>query len=112
MWLATYRSVILSWGVAGTILFAHLPRSTAAELDPLLAEIERQPVASTHLLSVGYHPGKQVLEIEFQNGDVYRYLAVPPAIAQGLHGAASKGRYFARVIRGRFKFQLVIKGKP
>ncbi len=84
----------------------------ASEEDALRVKIERRGVSSTHLASVGYHPAARVLEIEFQNGDIYRYLAVPQTIVDGLHQAESKGRYFAQKIRGRYEYRHITRATP
>jgi lysyl-tRNA synthetase class 2 len=46
-----------------------------------------------------------VLEIEFRSGASYRYLEVPPAVFEEMKKATSKGRFFARFIRGKYEFQ-------
>jgi len=51
--------------------------------------IERTPVRSSALRSVGYGPEQRVLEIEFTNGDVYQYSDVPPEVHRGLMAAES-----------------------
>ena len=48
-----------------------------------------------------------ILELEFRTRTVYRYFAVPPAIFQDLIAAPSKGAYFNRNIRNRFRYQRV-----
>jgi TIR domain/KTSC domain len=57
-------------------------------------EIERIPVRSSNLASVGYDPDSCVLEIAFHSGSVYRYFDVPECLFQGLLGASSHGRFF------------------
>lgn len=42
------------------------------------------------------------LQLQFHNGTIYQYFAVPPAIWTALLAAASKGAYFNRHIRDRF----------
>jgi KTSC domain len=61
--------------------------------------MQRQPVESTTMRSVGYDQTNQVLEIEFQSGAIYQYLDVPPAIHKELMDSESKGRFFNREIR-------------
>lgn len=61
--------------------------------------MERTPVASSNLASVGYDPNSQTLEIEFHSGSVYQYSGVPQSIYQGLMSAASKGSYFDSFIK-------------
>ncbi|MFJ2770058.1 KTSC domain-containing protein [Streptomyces sp. NPDC087300] len=68
--------------------------------------MERRTVVSSNLRSVGYDPDNLLLEIEFKSG-VYRYSSVPEKIYEGLMTASSHGRYFARMIKGRFAYSKV-----
>ena len=54
--------------------------------------------------SVGYDRTDQVLEVEFQSGDIYQYLDVPPVIYEELSSAESKGKYFNSEIRDTYEF--------
>ena len=63
--------------------------------------MERKPVNSSNLISVGYDLKSKTLEIEFKNG-IYQYIGVPIGIYESLMKAQSKGKYFHRFIRGRF----------
>lgn len=56
--------------------------------------MERIPVSSSDIASVGYDTASMVLEIEFRTGSVYQYFQVPLDIYRGLLSAASHGRYF------------------
>ena len=47
--------------------------------------------------------GPQALDVEFVTGRIYRYLAVPEEEAQAMRAAFSKGVYFNRHIRDRYK---------
>jgi hypothetical protein len=67
--------------------------------------IERTPVRSSDLSSVGYDPKSRILEIEFRSGGIYRYLDVPKEVFDGLLAAKSKGRFFAKEIRDRYRFE-------
>ena len=62
------------------------------------------PVSSTLLASVIYDVGELILQLEFCNGAIYRYFAVPAAIHDGLLLADSKGSYFNRKIRSVFRY--------
>jgi hypothetical protein len=64
-------------------------------------------VNSTLLAKVMYETGQSTLPLEFCNGAIYRYLAVPADIYHGLLSAASKGTYFNRQIRNRFAYVLL-----
>ncbi len=70
-----------------------------------LAPIERSPVKSSHLKSVGYNEKAQELEIEFQSGEIYRYFKVPPVVFEELNSAESKGKYFNSRIRGMYEVE-------
>lgn len=65
--------------------------------------MQRIPISSSTLKSAGYADG--LLELEFQDGSVYRYLDVPAEIAQAFMASDSKGRHFVKFIRGRYEFQ-------
>ncbi len=61
--------------------------------------MERQPVSSSNVVSVGYEVDGSTLEIEFHSGGIYQYYGVPEYVHQELLGAASIGGYFARHIK-------------
>ncbi len=65
--------------------------------------MERIPVTSTDLCSVGYDPESLTLEIEFKKGSVYQYNGVPTEEHQGLMTAPSHGKYFNANIRNRYQ---------
>ena len=52
--------------------------------------------------SVGYDAIGKILEIEFNNGDIWHYFDVPEATAKALQTALSVGKYFFAHIRGKF----------
>jgi KTSC domain len=61
--------------------------------------MNRIPVSSSNLASVGYDPGNQSLEVEFLHGGIYRYSGVPSSVYDGLMAADSHGSYFDRYIK-------------
>lgn len=69
--------------------------------------MRRHHVRSSGLRSVGYDERSSMLEIEFINGHVYRYFAVPKAKFDALLSANSAGSYFNSNIRERFPTQAV-----
>lgn len=69
--------------------------------------ILRTPVVSSSLTSVGYDEQQKLLEIEFRNGCVYRYMDVPREFFAQFMAANSKGRFFVLKIRGKFTFTRV-----
>lgn len=62
--------------------------------------MDREPVSSSLLNSVGYDPDEQILEVELQDGKVYQYIDVPEETYHGLVEADSLGRYFNNYVRG------------
>jgi hypothetical protein len=56
--------------------------------------MDRTPVTSTALKSVGYDDKARALEVEFAHGGVYRYLDVPRNVYEGLLMAESCGAYY------------------
>jgi len=69
--------------------------------------VERQPVKSRILRSVGYDDSTKILEIEFQTGLVYQYLAVPPKIFADLMHSGEIGKYFSEKVRPKFQTKQV-----
>ena len=61
--------------------------------------MERIPVQSSNLFSVGYDSQTSILEIEFNNGSIYQYSGVPQEVYEGLMNAGSKGSYFHHNIK-------------
>jgi len=61
--------------------------------------MNRTPVSSSNLRSVGYDSSAQTLEVEFQDSGVFQYSGVPAARYSGLMGAPSKGEYFDNYIK-------------
>ena len=68
-----------------------------------MADIQRMPVVSSNVSSVGYDPDTQTLEVEFNTGSVYSYEGVPQAEYDNLLSAQSVGSYFARNIRNVYR---------
>lgn len=69
--------------------------------------MERTPVSSTQISSVGYDKTTQTLEVEFARGGVYQYFDVSEGIYESLLHADSIGRHFHAQIRGVFNFKKV-----
>lgn len=70
--------------------------------------MERKSVTSSDLRSVGYEATSQTLEVEFQDGSVYRYYDVPLATYEGLMAGPSHGKYFHRYIKKQFRSEKVL----
>ncbi len=66
--------------------------------------MERIPVESSNIASIGYDEDTNTLEIEFHNGGVYQYFDVPFLVYDGMMEAGSKGQYLAQQIKGQFRY--------
>jgi hypothetical protein len=68
-----------------------------------------QPLESKLLASSAYDPGKHILYLRFQSGEVYRYFEVPEEQYREFLEADSHGRYFLRSVRNRFRYERMAK---
>ncbi len=69
--------------------------------------MERQPVTSSQIASVGYDARREELEIEFHSGGIYRYYRVPEKVYNDLMQAESKGKFFNSQIKGSYEFKKI-----
>ena len=69
--------------------------------------MERKPVSSSNIASIGYDEATSTLEIEFLNNSIYQYFDVPQHIYQGLMNADSHGQYLAKNIKGVYRYSKV-----
>lgn len=69
--------------------------------------MDREPVTSSNLRSVGYDPDSQILEIEFHHGGIYQYSGVPVSVYQGLMSAPSLGQYHHKYIKDSYPYRKV-----
>ena len=65
--------------------------------------MQREPVTSSNLRSLGYNQVDQAAEVEFNNGAVYRYPGVAPEDFDALAKAGSIGSHFQRVFLPKYK---------
>ena len=61
--------------------------------------MNRIPVSSSNITSVGYDPATQLLEVEFLHDGIHRYLGVPSSIYDVLMAADFHGDYFDRYVK-------------
>jgi len=70
--------------------------------------MDRTPVTSSNINSIGYDPQSGTLEVEFTSGDVYQYFNVPEHLYNGLLQAASPGQFLnINIIRYGYRYQKV-----
>jgi len=80
--------------------------------------MQRNPVTSSQIASIGYDAATKTLEIEFKNfkpgwsGSVYQYTDVPPEVHAALVGGESVGRAFKSTIKGVYEYKRVGEPKP
>jgi uncharacterized protein len=98
-WTATahkekYDAVIAAW------------RRQNVESPELRKDInmERIPVESSNVASIGYDSDTSTLEVEFQSGSVYQYFDVPEHVFDGFVQAPSKGQYLNHEIRDAYRY--------
>ncbi|MDI6734790.1 MAG: KTSC domain-containing protein [bacterium] len=66
--------------------------------------MNRQPVISSNMRTIGYDSKSQTLEIEFHSGDIYQYFNVPESIYNALMSASSHGSYFHHYIKDQYRW--------
>lgn len=69
--------------------------------------MKREHLSSSMMASAGYDASTRTLEIEFVNGGIYRYFAVPPSEHEALIAAPSKGSFFNTRILRSFAYERV-----
>ena len=69
--------------------------------------MNRDPVASSNIASIGYDLDSETLEIEFTNGSIYQYFNVPSGLNDQLMAAPSKGQFLNVYIRNGYPFSRV-----
>ena len=72
--------------------------------------MNREPVDSSAIQSIGYDAGERALEVQFASGDVYRYDGVPERVHEEFRAAESRGRYFQERVRDAYPYRRVERG--
>lgn len=65
--------------------------------------MNRTPVNSSALRSVGYDPATLTLETELSSGRVYQYLDVPESVFTEFMNAPSLGIYYNKSIKNDYR---------
>jgi hypothetical protein len=65
--------------------------------------MNRTPVSSSNVASVGYDPHTMTLEVEFVKGSVYHYFDVPQSVYDAMMSAASIGSFLNQHIKGSYR---------
>jgi len=69
--------------------------------------MDRIPISSSNISSIGYDRQSATLDVEFTSGDVYQYFDVPEHLYHGLMNASSKGQFLNDYIRHSYRYQKV-----
>ena len=69
--------------------------------------MNRIPVSSTNISSIGYDPQSATLEVEFTTGTVYQYFNVPEHLHQQFLNSSSHGQFLNEHIRYNYRYQKV-----
>lgn len=65
--------------------------------------VERTPIKSSNVKSVGYDPETKTLAVEFNGGGVYHYHDVEKDVHEGLVSARSVGGFIHNNIKGAYR---------
>ncbi len=69
--------------------------------------MRRLPVESSDLVSIGYNPKEQILEIEFKENRIYQYLDVEPDVYERFMRTNSYGEYFHAHINKYYRYRRI-----
>lgn len=70
--------------------------------------VDRTPVISSNVRSIGYDPPTSILEVEVHGGSIYRYRGVPEREYIALtSGRVSVGTYLNTHIKSRYPYARV-----
>lgn len=72
--------------------------------------MNRTPVESSNLVSVGHDPSVNILQVEFKGGAIYNYFQVPPSVFNDLMAAESCGKFLNAVVKPTYNFEKLEQG--
>src|SRR5438045_4438134 len=98
IWIVIFVGILAA---VASIHCADPPESNNSQ--PIVSHIPRQPIDSTAIAKVGYSKRRHILEIEFANGAVYRYLNVSPSVYHDLMSAESRAQFYYFNIKGKYR---------
>ena len=64
---------------------------------------------STAIRTIDYNADREQMQVTFVSGRAYVYLNVPESVYAAFIGSASKGTFFNRYIRDRFRYRELAK---
>jgi len=96
-----YDRVVASWRSQNPRWAAIRPLRQPVVLEEK-KDMDRVPVTSSMVRSIGYEEASQTLEVEFNSGLVYQYYNVPGSIHEQLLAAESMGKFINFQIKPHF----------
>lgn len=69
--------------------------------------MNRTPVNSSNIRSIGYDQMSAVLEVEFTTSDIYQYFDVPEHLYQQFLTSSSHGQFLNDHIRYNYRYQKI-----
>jgi hypothetical protein len=102
-----HRWLVLCLAVASFAVSAAICADAPTTPAAITSHIPRRPVESAAIAAIGYSKRRHILEIEFVNGAIYRYLDVPPTVHRELMSADSKARFYDSKIRRHYRSLLI-----
>ena len=66
--------------------------------------MNRTPVNSSNVASVGYEAESSTLEVEFTNGNLYQYFDVPAAVFESVMASPSIGTALNQAVKGQYRY--------
>jgi hypothetical protein len=101
-----YNRMVASWRAQNPRWCAmKVPRKQISQEE--IVVMEREPVSSSNVISVGYDGSSETLEIEFMNGTIYQYYNIPELVHQQLMESGSKGQFVNTYIRNHYPYSRV-----
>jgi hypothetical protein len=100
MWLTVCLGI-------STVLIAVTWAEPSPTVSHIISRIPRQPVDSTAIAKIGYSKRRHILEIEFVNGAVYRFLGVPVTVYRDLMSSESKARFYDSNVKRHYRSVLI-----
>ena len=101
----SYERLAASWRAQNPRWVANRVTRTPLTQDQIEA-MNREPVTSSNVVSVGYDEASETLEVEFKNG-VYQYYNVPKLIYEQMMSAESIGRFLNVHIKPAYPYAKV-----
>jgi hypothetical protein len=65
--------------------------------------VQHHKVRSSNIESIGHDPGSNTLHIKFKDGGHYTYAGADRNVFTMMLAAPSKGKYFHKIVKPRFK---------